>query len=273
MGPVVRNPICSSYLTNLGNFPFIAWNVVVPNISNVRRFDLYRAVGGATKEATWEKVGFSNLNFFLDQSFRITPMNPVGYKVNWVDEDDNEGELTDAEIARPDTAPIPGIRGALKYIRMEQIRKMGWLGELVGEQVYFFVRNLVGETCECSEADDITGRGSTKSDCTVCFNSGIVPGWSVFKGWMGFQTAPESISVESKGLTIAKTTRGRIGIYPALKEMDFVRRQDGTLGQIGDIIKGEPLNTEQDFQWKEVIDHILYLFPVEEATILDVPTR
>ena len=262
----VENVVVDFAVLKGGMHPLISWDIV----SNAIQFKVYRSSGGATPQNEYELVGVTNLNYFTDTSIELSRTHPVAYKVTWVNADNKESSLSEA-ITMPwyqaqsqvtTSKAFGGFRDRMFYSNIEHIRRMGWAVQNAGENVYVYIRNAVGQLCPYYDLDTQEHKAGR---CKLCWGTSIIPGYTVFKTQAAFVDTPDLTDWTDRGISIESQVTARMTPYPWIKEGDFVRRQNGELGEVNNI-KRNNWQTEVEFRWTVLSAHtVLHEMPIDDS--------
>jgi hypothetical protein len=161
---------------------------------------------------------------------------PPYYKVTAVAYDVENGRLieTDPDLVEPTTLHIE----QLDWIWKEAIRRNAWIAEISGERVLAFQHKKSGVLCGCVYRD--YGTYHPSRDCEECFGTGFIGGYDDPKPLIVvIPFAEKGFSIEeTRGLRRSQSLDSMWAPPdPLMEQFDLIMRQDGTLFQIGPVLR------------------------------------
>jgi hypothetical protein len=219
----VQNVRCYRTLDENGvDRTVIAWDLIVPSVVNIKGFNIYRMDLDKPKKIK----SLETQNFYLDNEAKIVPGKDYYYKVTYVQQDDTEGSLNDADKVNIYTDKPSGFRERLYWVLQETVRRVN-LGFInVGENVKIYIKKKVGT--KCPKCYHPIARKSTDPRCSVCWGTGIIGGYDSYIGFSYVYDSANKLPETPYGNKLETIPRAAIANYPLLHDGDTFKRQDNT---------------------------------------------
>ena len=194
----------------------------------------------------------------------------IFYRITSVAHDSISGHLIETPLDRATTGNNQKTE-QLDWIWREAIRRNRFLLTQGGERVKLFIRKVVGQHCGC----DSSLYGQPSADCTVCYNTGVIGGYS---GSYDILIAPDdaekAITQSNRGRTLAHDFDSWTGPTPLLCQRDFIVKLNGDRYAVGPVrmptVRGMQL--QQFFSLSHLDEQdIRYKVPVLNTEVLVSP--
>lgn len=201
-------------------YNLITWEDTIPNITDITGWNVYSS---RTPSGPWEllnstplTVNFYRHRFTLQKGF-------LYYKVTYISTSLGEEKLDDVPPIAESDEDIDGFQKRLKWITLEQLRRLNLLLSWKGEPCYLLVRRRFGE--RCPKCFDQWGASSTSESCDVCYGTGFEGGYDVFEGRFHVADGSERLAETEAGWNVTYNPRVWITDYPVVKEGDILVRK------------------------------------------------
>lgn len=207
---------------------------------------------------------------YVSDNFDMTLVGRVYYHVTTVGLDLVSGHVVETPFDRCFTVNNFEIE-PLNWIWKEAIRRNHWILDQAGERVKVYIRRQNGYKCGCYSSD----HGQSKSDCVVCYGTGIVGGYDgPFDYIMSPDDGVKNISQSNRGRTNNHTYDVWGPPMPVLSQRDFMVKSNGDrYGFSGVRVPSSRGMQLQQFFTVSYLDHsdIRYKVPVIDTAHLKFP--
>jgi hypothetical protein len=224
MSAIVKNVIVQGVLDHNGtNVIQITWNVIVPTITDITKFSVWRSIEGYDD---YVKIGDSCIGSYEDSSIEQIPGLEYIYKVLYTNPD-GESSLDEATATGIYDYESLGYDGRLYYVFLESIRRLNLVLLNIGESCNIYLRRKVGE--RCPECWNFTTSKAENPQCSTCFGVGFRNGYyKVANSRVVIEQAEEKIKETQFGLDVSQPLKAWIGNLPIVAEGDVLVRNDNT---------------------------------------------
>jgi len=193
-------------------YNLINWEEVIPNVPDIIGWNVYVSYN----LNDWTKLTPTPITVAFYRHRITLQKGYLYYKVTYISSSRGEEPLGDVQAVSELDEDIDGFDGRLKWITLEQLRRLNILLAQKGEPCYLLIRKRYGQTCP--HCHDNWAGTSTQEDCPICFGTGFEGGYDIFEGRFHLAAGDERIAETEMGWNITMTPRGWITDYPIIRE-------------------------------------------------------